>query len=95
MSMASELEELLRDRFDVTTKDFVAALKLLPASRPWTTSLTEGEASLLDVADFPDDHDASIAAGTEITGNAAHLTVTALTAEQVGNGLGVSAYHVR
>ena len=90
-----ELEQLLQDRFDITTTDFVAALKFLPASRPWAASLTEDEARLLDDADFAEDRDAFVAAGTEIAGHRAHLAVTAFTADDVATGLGVSASRVR
>ncbi len=90
-----ELEQLLQDRFDITTTDFVAALKFLPASRPWAASLTEDEARLLDDADFAEDRDAFVAAGTEIAGHWAHLAVTAFTADDVATGLGVSASRVR
>lgn len=43
-----ELDKLLKDRFDITSADFVAALKSLPALRPWATTLSEDEARLLD-----------------------------------------------
>jgi hypothetical protein len=90
-----ELNQLLQDLFDITIPDFVAALKLLPVSRPWAASLTDDEARLLDDADFPEDRDAFLAAGTEIAGHAAHLAVTAFTTEEVAAGLGVSASRVR
>ena len=90
-----ELEQLLRERFEITTDDFVAALKYLPASRPWATSLTEDEARLLDDADFTEDRDAFVAAGAEIAGETAHLAVTAFTAEEVASGMGISASRVR
>lgn len=90
-----DLEQLLHDRFDITTSQFVAALKVMPALRPWSASLTEDEARLLDDANFPEDRDAYLAAGTEIAGFAAHLAVSAFTAEEVASGLGVSASRVR
>ena len=43
-----ELDQLLRDRFDLGRDDFIAALKTLPAHRPWATQLTATEAELLD-----------------------------------------------
>lgn len=95
MQADRELDQLLQERFDVNTLEFVAALKLLPESRPWAASLTDDEARLLDDADFPEDRDAFVAAGTEIAGHAAHLAVTAFTAEEVATGLGVSASRVR
>lgn len=95
MQANPDLEQLLHDRFDITTSQFVAALKVMPALRPWSASLTEDEARLLDDANFPEDRDAYLAAGTEIAGFAAHLAVSAFTAEEVANGLGVSASRVR
>src|SRR4051812_40445944 len=90
-----ELDQLLQDRFDITTTEFVAALRVLPASRPWAASLTEAEAHLLDDADFAEDRDAFVVAGTELAGHRAHLAVTAFAAEEVATGLGISASRVR
>jgi hypothetical protein len=95
MSTNPELEQLLHERFDITTADFVTALKFLPASRPWAASLTEDEARLLDDANFAEDRDAFVAAGTEIAGHSARLAVTAFTADEVATGLGVTASRVR
>ncbi|MED5811267.1 hypothetical protein VST63_02740 [Mycolicibacterium sp. 050232] len=95
MQTNTELDELLRERFDITTPDFVTALKGLPASRPWAASLNEDEARLLDQVDFAEDHDALITTGTEIAGHVAHLAVTAFTADEVAAGLGVGASRVR
>lgn len=95
MPTSPELEHLLQDHFGITTTDFVAALTLLPASRPWAASLTEDEARLLDGADFAEDREAFVAAGTEITGHRAHLAVTAFTADEVATGLRVTASRVR
>lgn len=95
MQANPELDQLLRDRFEISTVDFIAALKALPALRPWAASLTENEARLLDDVDFPEDRDTYLAAGTEIAGHAAHLAVTAFTAEEVASGLGVTASRVR
>lgn len=95
MAANPELEQLLWDRFEITATDFVAALKFLPASRPWAASLTRDEARLLDDAQFTEDRDAFVAAATEIAGHTAHLAVTAFTAEDVATGLGVSASRVR
>lgn len=95
MSTNPELEQLLHDRFEITTSEFVAALRVLPTSRPWTASLTEDEARLLDEADFTEDRGAFIASGTEAAGHTAQLAVTAFTNEEVATGLGVSASRVR
>lgn len=90
-----ELEQLLRDRYAITTTDFVAALKALPSLQPWAAALTENEARLLDAAHFPEERDADLAAATEIAGHAAHLAVTAFTADEVAAGLGVTTSRIR
>jgi hypothetical protein len=95
MSTGSELERLLQDRFEISRADFLAALKTLPAVRPWATALTADEARLLDDADFREDPQAYLAAGTEIAGHAGRLAVSAFTAEDVSSGLGISDSRVR
>jgi hypothetical protein len=95
MQADRELDRLLQERFDVSASEFVAALKLLPESRPWAASLTDDEAGLLDDAGFPEDRDAFVSASAEIAGYAAHLAVTAFTADEVATGLGVGASRVR
>ena len=95
MSVEHELEQLLHDRFEITPADFVAALRQLPASRPWAATLTESEAHLLDDADFTEDREAFVAAGAETAGHAAHLAATAFTAAEVATGLGIGASRLR
>ncbi|ART68349.1 hypothetical protein BTO20_06945 [Mycobacterium dioxanotrophicus] len=95
MSTVSELDQLLRERFDITRDEFVAALRMLPSVRPWATSLTEEEAQLLDDADFGEDAEAYVAAGAEIAGHAGRLAVTALTSAEVKTALGLSDSRVR
>ena len=95
MSVEHELEQLLQDRFEITAADFVAALRHLPASRPWAATLTQTQARLLDDSDFTEDREAFVAAGAEIAGHTAHIAATAFTAEEVATGLGISASRVR
>lgn len=95
MSVEHELEQLLHDRFEITPADFVAALRHLPASRPWAAGLPETEAHLLDDANFAEDREAFVAAGLKMAGHTAHLAVTAFTAEEVATGLGIGASRVR
>jgi len=90
-----ELDQLLQDRFDVSTSDFLVALRGLPALRPWAASLTDAEARLLDDADFGEDREAFLTAGAEVAGAAARLAVTAFTADEVATGLELSASRVR
>lgn len=93
--MQHEIDELLKDRFDLTPQEFATALKSLPAVRPWATTLTEQEARLLDDADFTESPEAYLAAGAEITGKVGHLMTTALDASEVAEALGVSDSRVR
>ena len=94
-STGRELDELLRERFEISRADFVDALKALPSMRPWATTLTAEEARLLDAADLPEDPRALIAATAEIAGHAGRLAVTAFTADEVRKGLGISDSRVR
>ena len=95
MSNLKELDQLLHERFDIGRDDFVAALRTLPSVRPWATTLTDEEARLLDDSDFAEDPEAYLAAGTEIAGHAGRLTVTALTAAEVKEALGISDSRIR
>jgi len=95
MKPRSELDQLLRKRFDISPEDFVAILRTLPAVHPWAATLTEDEARLLDGADFREDPDAYIAAATVTAGHAGHLAVSAFTPGEVQEGLGLSASRIR
>jgi len=95
MSPRNELDQLLKERFDIDRDAFVTALKTLPALRPWAATLTEGEARLLDDADFREDPNAYVAAAAEIAGHVGRLAVSAFTAEEVALGLKISASRVR
>jgi hypothetical protein len=95
VSNVKELDQLLHERFDISRDDFVAALRTLPSVRPWATTLTDEEARLLDDADFGEDPDAYVAAGVEIAGHAGRLAVTALTAAEVKEALGISDSRIR
>ena len=90
-----ELDQLLRDRFDLGRADLIAALKTLPAHRPWAATLTEGEARLLDDAGFTEDPDAYAEIAADVTAHMARLYSTAYTAAEVSNGLGVNDSRVR
>jgi hypothetical protein len=95
MSTTDELERLLQERFEISTTQFVDALKFLPITRPWAASLAEDAARLLDEAGLVENPDAFVAAGTEVAGEVARLAVTAFTADEVATGLGISASRVR
>lgn len=92
---SNELDELLQDRFHITSADFVAVLKSLPTVRSWSAALSEDDARVLDDAEFREDPDAYLAAATDLAGRVGHLAVTAFTAEDVAAGLEISASRVR
>lgn len=93
--MGSELDHLLKDRFDLSRDDVVAALRTLPALRPWATALTADEARLLDEVGFTEDPVSYAEAAVEVTGQYGRLLGTAYSASQVASGLGVSDSRVR
>ncbi|MBD0323560.1 MAG: hypothetical protein ICV72_09270 [Aldersonia sp.] len=95
MRTSNELNELLEDRFHISTADFVAVLKRLPAVPPWAATLSEDEARLLDDAEFREEPDANLPAAAELAGRVGHLAVTAFTAEEVASGLKITASRVR
>lgn len=92
---ADELDALLRDRFDLHRSDLIAALKSLPAQRPWAATLTAGEARLLDAAGFTEDPEAQAEVAAEVTSRMAQMYATAYTAAELREGLGVSDSRVR
>lgn len=90
-----ELDSLLHDHWGITRGEFIAALKTLPALPPGAATLTEAEARLLDDAGFIDEPADFAAVGTQTAGHLAQLTTTAFTAEEVADGLRISASRVR
>lgn len=90
-----ELDRLLRDRFDLGRDDLIAALKALPAHRPWAAALTDGEAKLLDTAGLTDDPGAYSEIAADVIAHMGRLYGTAYSAAEVANGLGVNDSRVR
>lgn len=93
--MSDELAQLLRDRFDLSPDDVVAALRALPALRPWAATLTAEEARLLDDVGFTEDPEAYAEAAVDIAAHLGRLISTAYTANDVAAGLGISQSRVR
>lgn len=91
----TELDQLLRDHFEITSAEFIVALKTLPILPPWAAALSEEAARLLDEADFQEDRDAYLASTVQSAGHAGRLAVTAFTAEEIAAGLNISASRVR
>lgn len=75
--------------------DLIAALKALPAHRPWAATLTADEARLLDDAGFTEDPEAYAEIAADVTAHMARLYSTAYTAAEVREGLGVNDSRVR
>lgn len=90
-----ELDQLLLDRFNLHRSDLIAALKTLPAHRPWAATLTADEARLLDDAGFTEDPETYAEIAADITAHMARLYSSAYTAAEVREGLGVNDSRVR
>ncbi|BBZ49794.1 DNA-binding protein [Mycobacterium heidelbergense] len=90
-----ELDQLLLDRFNLRRSDLIAALKTLPAHRPWAATLTTDEARLLDKAGFTEDPEVYAEIAADVTAHMARLYSTAYTAAEVSEGLGVNDSRVR
>ncbi len=90
-----ELDKLLMDRFNLGRADVIAALKALPAQRPWAAALTEADARLLDSVGFTADPDASAEIAANAIAQMGRLYNTAYSAAEVAKGLGVNDSRVR
>ena len=90
-----ELDQLLMDRFNLDREDLIAALKALPAQRPWATALTEEQADLLDSAGFTAEPAAYAPMAAEAIAHMGRLYNTSYTAAEVAKGLGVNDSRVR
>ena len=90
-----ELDQLLMDRFNLVRADLIAALKTLPAQRPWATTLTGQEADLRDNAGFAEDPEAYREIAADVIAHMGLLYSTAYTAAEVAKGLVVNDSRVR
>jgi hypothetical protein len=90
-----DLDELLMDRFNLARADLVAALKSLPAQRPWAAALTKEEAHLLDSAGFTEEPRAYAPMAAVSIAIMGSLYGTSYTAAEVAKGLGVNESRVR
>lgn len=95
MTSIEELDQLIRDRFNFSREDLVAALRTVPAHRPWATRLTAGEAELLDAAGFTEDLEAYAAIAGDLTAHMGRLYNSALTPGEVASALGVNDSRIR
>jgi hypothetical protein len=92
---ADELDELLRDRFNLSRDDLITALKTLPAQRPWAARLTSEEARRFDEAGFVEDPEAYTEVAADVIEHMARIISTAYTSAEVAAGLGVNESEVR
>ena len=90
-----ELDQLLKDRFNLGRADLIAALKTLPAQRPGAAALTEEQANLLDSAGFTAEPAAHASMAVEAIAHMGRLYSTSYTAAEVAKGLGVNDSRVR
>jgi hypothetical protein len=93
--MPDELDQLLREHYDVSRDDVVAALKTLPTLRPWAAQLTAAEAQLLDEVGFSEDPQAYAKAAVDVAAHLGRLINTAFTTNEVAEGLRISSSRVR
>jgi hypothetical protein len=92
---ADELDVLLYQKFRLRREDMLAALKTLPAIRPWAAELSPDEARLLDDAGFTEDPDAYARVAADTVAHMALLVNTAYTAREVATALNVNESRVR
>jgi hypothetical protein len=93
--MHDEMDRLLREHYDLSRDDVVAALKTLPVIRPWAAQLTAAEAQLLDEAGFSEDPHAYAKAAVDVAAHLGRLITTAFSANEVAKGLVISSSRVR
>lgn len=92
---ADELDALLYQKFRLRREDMLAALKTLPAIRPWAAELSPDEARLLDDAGFTEDPDAYARVAADTVAHMALLVNTAYSAREVAAALNVNESRVR
>jgi hypothetical protein len=92
---AEDFDNLLEIKFGLTRADMLAALRTMPAIRPWAAELTAQEAALLDAAGFTEDPDAYANVATRVLTHTGLLISTAVTADEVAAALGVNESRVR
>ncbi|MDV6979856.1 DNA-binding protein [Mycobacterium intracellulare] len=92
---ADELDVLLYQKFRLRREDMLAALKTLPAIRPWAAELSQDEARLLDDAGFTEDPGAYARVAADTVAHLALLVNTAYSAREVAAALNVNESRVR
>jgi hypothetical protein len=92
---AEELDELLYQKFRLNRTDMVAALKTMPAIRPWAAELSTEEARLLDESGLLEDPDANATVAADVLTQTGLLVNTAHSAGEVANALNVNESRVR
>ena len=92
---ADELDELLYEKYGLRRQDMLAALRRMPAIRPWATELSADEARLLDPSGFTEDPDAYAGVAADVLARMGLLINTAVPASEVASALGVNESRVR
>lgn len=90
-----DLDELLFQKYRLRRGDMLAALKTMPAIRPWATELSSDEAHLLDAAGLTEDPDAYVGIATDVLAHVGRLISTAFSTRDVASALGVNESRVR
>jgi hypothetical protein len=92
--IADELDDLLYQRFRLRRTDMLAALKTLPAIRPWAVEVSAEEARLLDASGFTEDPDAYAEVAADVVVRTGLLLNTAYSAGAVADALNVNEARV-
>src|SRR5271168_3459465 len=92
---ADELDELLFRKYRLRSADMLAALKTMPAIRPWAAELSADEARLLDESGLTEDPDAYAEVAADVLAHMGLLINTAFSAGDVAGALGVNESRVR
>lgn len=95
MTAVDDLDQLLRDRFDMDRAALVSALRSLPSQRAGATRLTVEEASLLDAAGLTEDRASFEENVADVSARMGRLFSTAYSAANAATGLGVTDSRLR
>ena len=83
------------DRLGISRATFVAALSATPVTRPPAAELTADDAQLVDTAGLSQSYTDAWGSDAEITARIKHLVGTALTSDEVANGLAITTAQVQ
>lgn len=94
-TLAGELDQLLRDKYELQIGDIVSVLKTMPANRPSTAKLPKHDTDLLDAAGFSEDLGGYAKATIDALAHMTRLITTAASVAEVAAALGVKDSRIR